>query len=527
MKHVFNFIKAIIVGFISCAIPGLSALTFAIILCIYFPLVEALSNITKNFKKSILFLIIFFIGYAIGAALAATLVSTLLEQYPLIIVCGIFGFIIGCLPRMIKEILPYVKKPSVWGVFLFVITIFLIFQLTSKASESVDLSSMTFKSYIITFLVGFLVSVSFAFPGFDYKIILLGIGFYYPVMFAIKNLILGNNFVDNLIFVGTYVAGYILGILLLSKFIKAINDRFPGHVKMICLALVLASPYMVVKECIINNTLFVYTGKQLTIGLILAFIAMVSIILLDLFASPRRPKEEVMNNRNLFKLYISSIFGYFRRAKYLKAMKKQIKDETIDFREKYDYAVKLVKSFNRLSHIEPIVEGTDKLNDEVTLYVVNHQGKYDAIGILSALENHPVSLVVNGEYFNYPYSKEILNLLESMPLDQDNGHSIDEISNIIKNGRSLVVFIQSGLVEANTLKYFKPSILEIAYNAKVKITPVLLYDSYLVYHKDKREISSPQIHFLDSIEYEDYKDLTRSELSKLIKQEMQEKMKSL
>ena len=208
-------------------------------------------------------------------------------------------------------------------------------------------------------------------------------------------------------------------------------------------------------------------------------------------------------------------------------MKKQIKDETIDFSEKYDYAVKLVKSFNRLSHIEPIVEGTDKLNDEVTLYVVNHQGKYDAIGILSALENHPVSLVVNGEYFNYPYSKEILNLLESMPLDQDNGHSIDEISNIIKNGRSLVVFIQSGLVEANTLKYFKPSILEIAYNAKVKITPVLLYDSYLVYHKDKREISSPQIHFLDSIEYEDYKDLTRSELSKLIKQEMQEKMKSL
>ena len=53
MKHVFNFLKAIIIGFISCAVPGLSALTFAIILCVYFPLVEAIGNITKHFKKSI------------------------------------------------------------------------------------------------------------------------------------------------------------------------------------------------------------------------------------------------------------------------------------------------------------------------------------------------------------------------------------------------------------------------------------------------------------------------------------------
>ncbi len=524
MKHLINFFKAIIVGFISCAIPGLSALTFAIILCIYFPLVEALGNITKNFKKSILFLIIFFAGYVVGAILAATLVSTLFERYPVVIIIIIFGFILGCMPRMIKEIIPYIKKPSVWGVFFLILTIFLVFQLTSKTGETVDLSNLTFETYIIIFLVGFLVSVTFAFPGFDYKIILLGIGFYYPVMSSIKNMILGINTLENLLFLGVYVSGYLLGIILLSRFIKTLNNKFPGHVKMASLAMIMASPYMIVRECIINNVSFSYTNKQIVVGIILGVVSMTTIILVDLFTSPEQSKEEVMNNRNVFKMYVSSVLGHFRRAKYLKLIRKQVKDENISFAEKYECAVNLMKTFNHFAHIEPITTGEENIGDEVTLYVVNHQGKYDSIGILSALENHPFSFVVGKEFFNYPYSKDILNLLEAIPEGNDSSQQIIEKLN---NGRSIAVFIQSGLVEANTLKYFKTSVLDLAFISKIKITPVLLYDSYLVYHKDKKEISNPQIHFLKPLEFEEYKDLSKAELGRLIRSEMQEKMKTL
>ena len=293
---------------------------------------------------------------------------------------------------------------------------------------------------------------------------------------------------------------------------------------MASLAIVLASPYMIVKECIINNTSFFYTDKQIVLGIILGVVSMTILILVDLFTSPGLEKEEVMNNRNVFKMYISSILGYFKRAKYLKTIRKYLKDDTSTFDEKYKCAVQLINSFNRYAHIEPITTGQENINDEVTLYVVNHQGKYDAIGILSALEQHPVSLVVGEEYFNYPYSKEILNLLEAIPL---NGNMPDKIIEKLNGGRSLVVFIQTGLVEANTLRYFKTSILDLAYISKVKITPVLLYDSYLVYHKEKREIGNPQIHILSSIEYDDYKDLSKVELSRVIRREMQEKMKSL
>ena len=521
MKHLINFIKAIIIGFISCAVPGISSLTFAVVLCIYFPLVEALSGIAKNFKKNILFIIIFFLGYAIGAVLGANVVATLFNKYPLIIICIIFGLILGSMPKMIKDILPYAKKPSCWLIFIIVAAIFTTFQLTTKVTKTVDLSQMDLKMYVIVALVGFLASISFAFPGFDYKILLLAVGFYYPVMNAIKNLSNNVAFLENLIFIACYLLGYIVGMFLFSNLIKTLSKRFPGQIKFAALALIVTSPYMIVEVCITKNSSFVYESHYMVIGSILFAVSLLLMLLADLFNNPERGKEEVMNNRNVFKLYISSIFGLIKRHRYLRAIKKRIKDNTISFSEKFAFCTKILDQFNKRARIEPIVKGLENLNDEVTLYVVNHQGKYDAIGILSALKRHPASFVIGQEYFNYPYSKEILKLIESIP---DNEQKEEKIINALNNNRSVIIFIQKGRIEANTVRYFKTSILELAYLAKVKITPVLLYDSYLVYHKEKREIKNPQIAFLKPIQYDDFKDLDRTKLSSLIRNEMAEEI---
>ena len=517
MKHIINLLKAIIVGFISCAVPGISSLTFAIVLCIYFPLVDALSGITKNFKKNILFIMIFFLGYAIGAVLGANIVAILFAKYPLIIICVVFGLILGSMPKMVKDAIPYAKKISCWLVLLIVAALFTIFQLTTKVTESVDLSNMNLKMYVIVALVGFIASISFAFPGFDYKILLLVIGFYYPVMNAIKNLSNNIAFLENLLFVGCYLAGYLGGMFLFSNIIKSLTKRFPGHIKFAAGALVATSPYMIVQVCITKNSAFTYQSNQMVIGIILFVVALLVMVLIDLFNNPDRDKEEVMNNRNVFKLYISSIFGLIKRHHLLRKIKKQNKDNTITFTEKFKFCTDIMDEFNKRARIAPLVKGLENLGDEVTLYVVNHQGKYDAIGIISALKDYPASLVIGQEYFNYPYSKEILKLIESIP---DGIDSEEQILDALNRQRSLIIFIQNGHIEANTLRYFKSSILEFAYKAKVKITPVLLYDSYLVYHKDKREIKNPQIAFLNPLPYDEFKDLERGELNKLIRIKM-------
>jgi len=527
MKRLLILLKGIIIGFISCAIPGLSALTFAILLYIYFPLVDALSNVFKNFKKSIVFIILFFSGYIIGAALAATLVSTLYDKFPLIIICTIFGFVIGCLPKMVKDVIPYMKKVSVWIVFFVIVGIFFTLQTIFKVSESVNLETMNITTYIIIFFVGIVCSITFAFPGFDYKILLLSLGFYYSLMESIKNVTTFQHSLSSLLFVGVYVAGYMIGIFILSRFIKILNNKFPGQVKAACLALVMVSPYTIVKNCIIDNANFYYTRLHLILGIVLGVIAMITIFLINFLHNPHRDKHDAANNQFVFKLFIDGIFNVFTRHKYFKRIKKAINDKSMSFNDKYTIIQEILTNLNFKAKIKPKIKGDENIPNDVSMYVVNHQGRYDAFAILSALNNKPSKLMVKDEFFTYPYSKDILKLLECIPLNNDTPNNIEVVQDVLNQNINLIVFIQNGIVEANTLRYFKPSILDIAYNAKVNIVPVLLYDSYLVYHKDKKEFVEPEIHFLQSINYEEYKDIPRSELAKSIKQSMFEEMDAI
>ena len=57
MKKIIVYIKGIILGFVGLAVPGLSAATVALEVGIYQPMIEAISNIFKKFKSSIIFLI--------------------------------------------------------------------------------------------------------------------------------------------------------------------------------------------------------------------------------------------------------------------------------------------------------------------------------------------------------------------------------------------------------------------------------------------------------------------------------------
>ena len=51
MKKLSILLKGIVVGFVSCAIPGVSASTFAIILGVYYTMIESISMILKNMER--------------------------------------------------------------------------------------------------------------------------------------------------------------------------------------------------------------------------------------------------------------------------------------------------------------------------------------------------------------------------------------------------------------------------------------------------------------------------------------------
>ena len=103
MKKIIVYIKGIILGFVGLAVPGLSAATVALEVGIYQPMIEAISNIFKKFKSSIIFLIFLVLGYFTGGFIGSVAVESIYKTAPLVMILLVNGLICGGLPHMAKR----------------------------------------------------------------------------------------------------------------------------------------------------------------------------------------------------------------------------------------------------------------------------------------------------------------------------------------------------------------------------------------------------------------------------------------
>ena len=392
-----------------------------------------------------------------------------------------------------------------------------------------DYQTMTFIDYLKLVGVAGITSITFALPGFDFAILLLALGYYYPLMELIKNLASFTDFIPNGLILLTYVSGYLIGILILSKLIKRFMSRHEGKMKFITLAFVLVSPYMVIKKSIVDNPYLLYTNNHIIIGVIGAVIGFLLVLLIYHFNNPNDTRIEAQKKRHMFRFYFTILCQFPLTIHYLKSMRKIIKEQKTSFDERYLFVQKGVAKINRLGNISLHAYGEEVIPTDVTLYVVNHQGRYDGIGILSALKDHPCSFIVDATKVKYPFYKEMSIMLECTAIDVDNPRSVvsglKEVALQLEKGRSYIAFIEGTYGNnENNLQEFKTSVLKPAYDAKVAITPVVLYDTYKVYGKSSIRRVQPEVHFLKPISYSEYQDLTRSELAEQLKALMQIKL---
>ena len=98
-----NLLKGSAIG-ISMIIPGFSGGTIAVLLNIYDSILEAITGIFKNFKRSILTLLPLVIGAVIGFIILVFPLEYSLAKIPLIITSLFVGFIIGGLPFLFKKV---------------------------------------------------------------------------------------------------------------------------------------------------------------------------------------------------------------------------------------------------------------------------------------------------------------------------------------------------------------------------------------------------------------------------------------
>lgn len=298
-NNIMTLLKGILLGLISMGIPGLSASTIAIIVGIYFLMVESIANIFKEFKKNFIFLIFLLAGYLIGCIMAAFSVDILFSNFPLATTLVILGMILGSFPDLFIKSKQNMKKLSCWIVFGIVFIAIILYNLFISKTATTEFPNDPNYGYLIKMtIIGLVTASTFIIPGVDFAVVFLSLGLYYPFLNMITELLsFGSSnyldmFIPNIKILGFYLAGYLIGMFLFSKLIKFLTNKYNSQTQFASVAFVVAAPIIVIKNCILDNDSFRGSVPQSIVGTILAIIAFgIMVYLARINRNNNQPKE--------------------------------------------------------------------------------------------------------------------------------------------------------------------------------------------------------------------------------------------
>lgn len=224
---------------VGMVIPGISGGTIAVLLGIYEPLIYAINNLKKEFRKSICYLLPILLGMIAGFAAMYYPLKLALQYYPFQTICLFAGLMIGTCPKLIQKSLQgSFQKIDILSLLipsLFVIRICFIPNLSN-----VDLGSgMTFWSYMILLLVGILASVALVVPGVSGSMLLLLLGYYQPLLGMISGL--RTDFLHSFLVLLAFAIGLLIGFFSIARLMKVILSRFPRTADWAIVSFVLSS----------------------------------------------------------------------------------------------------------------------------------------------------------------------------------------------------------------------------------------------------------------------------------------------
>lgn len=216
-------IRGMAVG-ITETVPGVSGSTVAMILGIYERLIHSLSILSTNKRREAYpFLFIFGIGMVAGFTFALFLIKFLLDHYHTPTLIFFVGIIFGFLPYLGKELRELSKDKLQARHIIIIIIIILFLSLVIVAQlfggmNHIDVNNLSLTDYLLFFTAGFIASIALVLPGISGALILTIFGIY---EIAVESLIALNMPV-----VLSIGSGVVLGVLLTSKFIRHLLEKF-------------------------------------------------------------------------------------------------------------------------------------------------------------------------------------------------------------------------------------------------------------------------------------------------------------
>lgn len=198
--------------------------------------------------------------------------------------------------------------------------------------------------------------------------------------------------------------------------------------------------------------------------------------------------------------------------------------------EKYEHIRYIMGMAVNSGNIDMQVYGTENIPKENGfLMYANHQGMFDSLAICAPCEQ-PLAVVLKKELANIPFLKQIIACTNSFAMDREDIRQsmkvIMAVTEEVKKGRNYLIFPEGTRSRSgNEMLEFHSGSFKCAIKAKCPIVPIALLNCYKVLDEKGCKPVNVQVHYLEPIYYEEYKEMKTAELAKLVHDRIEETVK--
>ena len=281
-KIFFGFLKGIFIG-LANIIPGVSGGTIAVILGIFDDLIDAINNFFSDIKKNLRFIMPIGFGVLFSILSFSSILELCLKKYSLPTNIFFIGLIFGSIPVIYKKA---IKNGLKRNYFLYILISILIVILASNFNNDNTAqinNDLSFIFILKIFLGGLLAAIAMIIPGISGSFVMVLLGIYPTVINSVANIsrcLLNLSDKSLLIQTGAIIfslgVGVISGILLISKLISVLLEKFYSETYFCILGLIIGSIYGIFASPMtyqsgINNFMILISVISFFVGAIISY----------------------------------------------------------------------------------------------------------------------------------------------------------------------------------------------------------------------------------------------------------------
>lgn len=234
MKKLKQFLIDVLCGAamgLAFIVPGISGGALAVIFKFYDKIINAISNIFKKFKESVLYLLPIALGVIICVAALIIPLNLAMEYILFVIICLFAGFIVGSMPGLFDSVKTSKFKPIYILIFIipFIISVGLgVLSVVCKFDFNEPFIEFPIWLYFVMIPIGFILSLTVVIPGVSGSAFLITIGFYNPIVGLLDEIMhLDFTHIGQTIgIVACAGIGFIIGVFSVAKMMSYLLKKY-------------------------------------------------------------------------------------------------------------------------------------------------------------------------------------------------------------------------------------------------------------------------------------------------------------